>query len=173
MKNAGVQNGLYLGVAVSLLSLVMYFVSPRFMLSWGSWFAFLVYILFMVKAGKEEKEMMGGYASFGEMLKPTMICYAVGSLIAGLFTYVLMNFIDPSLLDVVKDIQIEALDKMSGLLGEDALEEAKDTILENDDSFGVGAVIMGWAFGLIFPGIIFGLIISAIIKNEKVEDWNS
>lgn len=173
MKNAGVQNGLYLGVALCLLTLVMYFFSPRFMLSWGSWFSFLVYILFMVKAGKEEKEMMGGYASFGEMLKPTFLTYIIGSLIASLFTYVLINFIDPSLMDIMKDIQVETIDKMAGFLDEDSLEEAKDVILENENSFSLGTVIMGWAFQLIIPGIIFALIISAIIKNEKVDDWNT
>jgi len=173
MKNAGVTNGLFLGVAICLLSLVMYFFSPRFFLSWGSWFSFLVYILFMVKAGREEKEEMGGYASFGDMLKPTMLTYAIGSLIGAIFSYVLINFIDPSLMDVMKDIQVEALDKMAGFLGEDATETAKDAILENENSFSIGTLLMGWGVGLIIPGIIFGLIISAILKNEKAEDWNT
>lgn len=173
MKNAGVQNGLYLGVALSLLMMVMYFFSPKFMLSWGSWFSFLVYILFMVKAGKEEKEMMGGYASFGEMLKPTFLTYLIGSLIGTAFTFVLINFIDPSLMDLMKDIQIEAIDKMGAFLDEDALEIAKDSILENDNPFSIGTMVMGWVVGLILPGIIFALIISAIIKNEKVDDWNT
>ncbi len=170
MKNPGVSNGVYLGVAVALINLIMYFVSPKFMLSTGSWFSFLLYILFMVKAGREEKSLLEGYASFGEILKPTMICYIIGSLIATVFSFVLINYIDPSLMDTMKDIQIEAMDKMAGFLGEDAMEEAKDTILENENIAGFGTFIMGWAFGLIIPGLIFALIISAILKNAKPEE---
>lgn len=169
MGNNAIRNGLYMGGALVLLYLALYFVSPKVFLSWGSWISFAVYIYFMYNAAKEERASLGGYMSFGEGFKAAFLAFVVGGLISALFTYVMYNFIDPTLIDLTKEIALEAFEKMSGFMGEEAAETAMETIEDQDfsTSYSIGNTLMGYLFSLIFPGAVIALIIAAIMKRTN------
>jgi hypothetical protein len=80
-----------------------------------------------------------------------------------------MNFIDPDLIVMAKEVSIEAIEKMSGLLGEDGVQAAIEKI-ENENPFGIQQTLMGIAITLVFPGALIALIIAAIMKKTNPEE---
>jgi len=100
-------------------------------------------------------------------LKPAFLTYLIGNLIYVLFYYVLFNFIDPGLEEVQKELTMDAMEKIGGLLGEDGMEAAIEQIENQDFSFGLGKALWTFAFSLIFPGFVSAAIIAAIMKDPK------
>ncbi|MCB9329404.1 MAG: DUF4199 domain-containing protein [Lewinellaceae bacterium] len=159
--------GIYLGLGLIITSFVCYFISPRFFLTWGSWIGFILYIIMMVMAVKEEKFNLGSI-SFKGAFGQSWLTYVVGTLIATIFAYIMMHFIDPTLMDTANEIAKEAIEKMSGFLGEEGVEKALEAI-DKQDTYSVFGFVRSYLIGLIFPGAIIALIIAAIMKNKSAD----
>lgn len=164
---SGLKWGVIAGLAAVVISLVGYLVSPRFFVTWASWLGFAAFIFCMVKAAAEDKEAMGGYMSWGEALKPTFLTFVIGSLISSIFIYLMFNFVDASLVDVQKEIAIDAIEQLSGFLGEDGLEAAIDALDQQSFDMTMSTTLLGYAFGLILPGFPLAAIISAIMRKKR------
>lgn len=65
---------------------------------------------------------------------------------------------------------MEAMEKMSGLLGEEGTAKAIEE-LEKQDSFSIGNLLQSTVFSLVF-GAVIALIIGAAVKKEKPADWD-
>lgn len=167
MDNPAIKNGLFLGFGIILLYLVLYFISPDALINFSSWAAFILYIYFMYRSAVEERALNGNVLSFGDALKASFLTYVIGALIAVLFSYVLYNFIDPGLVDIAQEKVAEAMEKMSGLLGEEAQEEMEAALEESMDkmNYSLPTLLQGYVFSLIF-GFIIALIIAAITKRN-------
>lgn len=166
MGNPAVKNGILMGVASIVVTMLLYFVDKRSMISYGSWIGYVIIAYFMYAAAAGTKSANGGNLTFGEGLVSSMTALAIGMLISSIFAYLLYNVIDPSLLDTMKEIQVEMIDKMAGFMGEDAAEQAKDAMEDNPPSFGIGTVAIGYVVSLIFPGLVIALIVSAVTKKN-------
>ena len=166
MENLKVKNGVMLGLGMVVLSLVIYFVGHKFYLTWGSWIVYALAAYLMYKTAVDVRSQEGGKMSFGTAFTSAWIPYVIGSLLLTLFTYVLFNYIDPSLLDTMKEVQMEAMDKMAGMLGEEGIEAAKEALEDQGSAFGAGTALLGYVAGLVFPGAIMALIIGAITKKS-------
>lgn len=166
MNNKGLSNGILAGLISIILLLIFYFINQDFYMKWGGYVIFVVYLYFMYKAGKETRDEQGGFISFGKVLNPIFLTFVIASLFVAIFTYVLYNFIDTSLLDAMQEQAMTQIEKMSGMLGEEATDAALEEIEMNGVDLGIGKVILGWAVGLLIPGIIFALIEAAILKRE-------
>lgn len=164
MENSAIKNGVILGLLTVVLNLVVYFIDPRMLMStWIGVGFFALAIYFVYRSGKETREEMGGYMSWGEALKPTFLTYVIYSSIAAAFTYVLYNFIDPSLIELQKEISIEAIEAMEGFIGEERMEMAIEEIENQDFSMSID-----FAFSLV-GGFVISAIVSAIVKKERPE----
>lgn len=157
---------LVLGVAGVIGTYVSYLVGHRFYLTWGNWLVYILCAIVMYKAATAQREEEG-VLSFGNGFIASWVPYVLGSLLVAFFTYLLFNVIDPSLTDSMKEVQLEALEKMSGFLGEDGLEKAQEAIEDQEMTMGLGTSLMGWAFGLVFPGAVMALIVAAITKRNN------
>lgn len=167
MNNKGFNNGLLAGLIAIILLLISYFVDQGFFAKYAGYVVYIVYIYFMYRAGTEARAEQGGFISFGKALGPVFLTFVIASFFVAIFQYVLYNFIDTSLLDVLQEQSIAAVEKMSGMIGEEGTEAAIEKIEEEGVDFGIGKVALGWGMGLIIPGfIIFALIIAAIVKKE-------
>jgi hypothetical protein len=93
----------------------------------------------------------------------------VASFLGTIFSYVLYNFIDASLLDVQMEKAIETMEKMRGFMGDEAADAAIASIEEEGVTFGPGKALIGWIWGLFIPGIIIALIMAAIVKKNNPE----
>lgn len=169
MENHSVKNGIVAGLLVSVASLVAYFIGPRvFMGPIVQYGLLIVYIFFMYQSAQAEKESLGGYMTWGQALKPTFLTYAIGSAIAIIFTYVMYNFVDTTLIETQREVAMEAMEGMSGLLGEEGVEAALEALEEQEFAFTIPQATLGWAMGLIF-GFIISAILSAIVKKDPPE----
>ena len=174
MNNPGVQNGIFVGLIVIVYNLVAWFINPELLFNWilGLVIGIGLYVYFMWRAGNAEKMENGGYLTFKQSLKPTFLTYVVGSLIGIIFTYILYNFIDPTLNDMMLEKAIEMGEKMVKMLGgnEEAIEKAREEVENRGASMTIGTIIQQYLIGLIFPGFILALIVSAIVKKNPPEE---
>lgn len=170
MNKHFVKYGLYAGGASILITLLLYVIDPKIMLQVSNWIIFILSVVFMVMAAKGKRSEQGGFISFKEAFTESWLTYLVYALVSLVFTYLLFNVIDPDLKDTVKEIAMEAMEKMSGLLGEEGTAKAIEE-LEKQDSFSIGGLAQSTAFALVF-GALISLIIAAVVKKEKPADWD-
>ena len=127
-----------------------------------SWISYPIMAVFIVMAIKEEKNLGGGYLSFGEGFKTGMMMMTVVAVIMSVFTYLYFSIINPEFLEFVAD---KAYDDMENRGMSDA---------EIEQAMGYAKMFMGVGFmtgaafiGNIIIGAIMSLIAAAILKKEK------
>ena len=169
MNQNAVRNGWMLGVSLIIISLVFYLISPNAFFTYASWVGFVAYIYFLYRAGVDERNEQGGYISFGEAFKVSFVALVIGSAIYWVFYYILFNFIDPSLADTQKQIAMEAMEKMSGLIGQEGYERMMEEMEKQDFGASIGRTLSSFAFSLILPGALFCLIIALIVRKKNTE----
>ncbi|MDH3652535.1 MAG: DUF4199 domain-containing protein [Saprospiraceae bacterium] len=167
--NPAIRNGVLAGIGASVIGLLLYLVNARMVFSLAGWITTALFIVLMVKSVRDHRSGIE-YLSFSEAIKPAFITYVVGNLIYIIFYFVLLNFIDPGLLDIQKEIAMEAMEKFGSLMGEDTFEAAMEEVENRDWGFGIGTALWTYAWGLIFPGFIICLIIAAVMKDRKPID---
>jgi len=167
MNHPSVKYGVLGGFVSIILTLVLWFINPDYLLNYvGSFAGFFITIYFMYLAGKEARELSGGYINFGEIFKYLFITFVIMSLISVIFTYILYNFIDTGMIERQKEMAIKAAEKMSSLItDENVLDEINDKLEEQDFSYTIGTALQGWVFGIIF-GAIIAAIQGAIMKKK-------
>ena len=169
MENHSVKNGLYFGLASIAYTLIIYLLNPKMLFSGftGIIVAIILTVVFMVMAARAERADNEGFLSYGEALKTTFLVFVVGSLLSTIFSYSLYNYIDPSLVDQMKEAALETSVKMAEFFGapEDQLDQIREEIMNQDMSMGVGRMILQWVYSLIF-GFICSLIVSAFVKKS-------
>ncbi len=166
LENPSIKNGIIAGLITSGIVLVFYLINARMVFSVAGWVSTIVFIYFMVQSVKADKAELE-FTSFGDALKPAFLTYVVGNLLYIIFYFVLLNYIAPDLLDIQKEIAMETIEKIGGLMGEDALEEALDEVDARTSEFGLSTALWSYAWGLIFPGFIIAAIIALIMKDRK------
>ncbi len=159
--------GVMYGLAGIVFQLIMYYVIPL-----GLWtqmlFGFIIMVVVFVMAGKAQRNENGGVLSYGEALKTTFLTGLVGSLLAGLFSIVLINLIDPSLVDKLTEMAIESTKSMMASFGtpEDAMNEALDNVeSEMADQFTPFGQLMNMLKSAVFI-VIPAAIVSIFLKKE-------
>lgn len=168
-SNSGVKNGLFLGIAILIFSIGCYFYNPKTLINSIALLVYILIIYFMYRSAADEKRLNEGYLSFGEALKVTFLTYVIGTLIYSIFTYVMFNIVDPSLNDVMREVSIESAEYVSELLGNEAdMDQVYDQLEKQDLKMTFSMVFFNYLIGLIFPGFLFALIMSAITKKMPV-----
>lgn len=165
MNNA-VKNGLFLGGALLIGIIAFVLVSPRGYLEYGQFVLFLIALIIMVKTGIEEKQMNGGFASFGQIFVAILTCIAVGYAIRFIGNYLAFNVMNTDLTTIYNEIAIESIEKMSGFLGDEATDLAIEEIEKNDIS-SVGNNLIQYISMLLLTGGVVNAIISLILKKDR------
>ena len=113
---------------------------------------------------KHRDEDLGGYMSYGRGLGlGTLTCLFMG-ILGGIFTYVYMAFIDPSIIDQILERTREQYENM----GMD--EEQIEMSLSMVESMTNPIMMTFWSVvGYVIMGFIASLIISAIVKKNPPE----
>lgn len=166
----GIKFGVIYGVVISALTLVMYLVNKDWVVdTWlNMGLSLVIGTAILVMTSRAAKADNGGILPFGEAFISLVVCFAVGSLIAALFSYVLYNFIDPSLQELLKEKTIEMTEKIAGMFGgnmnEDELDNLRET-MEETDVTSLSTFIVNWLSGTLM-GAVYCLIIAAIVKKS-------
>jgi len=122
--------------------------------------AFVMFIL----ACKEYRTENGGIMSFGEGFKISLGAAAIAGVMRSVVVYVYVKFIDPEYLGRMKDVMNETW-RAQGM-SEEQIEQASGMMAgfsspEISLVLGIVVVVLG--------GLIWGAIVSAIMKNEEDE----
>lgn len=169
MEKNSVRYGLIAGLGVAIYQLVLYFISPEMIFGNFAHVAWIIYLFCIWKAISLDKEANGGYISFREAFGSGFTVFAIAGLIALIFQYILMTVIDPGLVDIQKEIALEAFDKMASAFGlEEGSAEYEQALADIDKRTepSLSQSAIGYLFMLLF-GAIPALIFAAIMKKDK------
>lgn len=166
MDNPIIKNGVFLALASIILQMGAYTINKSYLASmWMILPSFALLIFFMVKSVRDHKANNGGYASFGEALKSTFGTYFISTVIGIIFTYLLYNFIDPDLTEMIKQQAIATAESVSEMLGQEMDDEVLDQLENQDFSMSFGKILANSIFPMIM-GFVISLIVSAITKKN-------
>jgi len=161
----GIRYGLLLGLISILLTLVLYFINPEFLFNIvRSGPLFILTIAFMVLAVLAARKANSGLISFGNAFVVAWLVGIIYTLLSGLFDFVLQTYIDPNLLEVQRQLTVDAMESMSSILNEEQMEDAIDQA-----AIAIGkpsTVLIGLVSSALLSAIP-ALIIAAILKRNK------
>mgnify|MGYP000147076216 CR=1 FL=1 len=166
---AGLNSGLILGIVSAILMFLVYFIDPNLLVAGTFGFGLLVlYVVLAVVFGIKYRKSVGGFLSFGEAYKFSIIAFIVLILISLITTTLLYSVIDPSLPARLADQSIEntlAIMERFGAadaLSDDQIDEMREGILEGFTAFGL---IKANFISLIIYGVL-ALIVAGIVKRK-------
>ena len=178
MYKSSLNNGLFLGVAMVVCMFSLYFANVSMFFHSKVWVYFLVFILIILKSGREAKRQNGGQITFGSAFKNMFYTGAIGYFIVSVGEFMLYNFIDSNLIDIYREITIESLETMAELFNNELLlenMEAQIDKLEDSNPLSIGQLSMQLLSRLIAPvafcSAIFALFIRT--KNRDQHDNNN
>ncbi len=170
------KNGLINGLLAGLVSVVLFFIfnaiDPKlnFSMTYGLLASTVIYMIFMIRAGFQERKDMGGYLKFGEAFLITLVTFAIGSLINNVFLYIMMG-LNPELLEVAMQTTMEATEstlRMAGMSEDQialALEEQENN-LDAAKVYSLKNIFVSYLSGFVL-GLIYILIASVITKKNE------
>ncbi|WP_147676061.1 DUF4199 domain-containing protein [Algibacter pacificus] len=169
IKSIATNYGLYLGLGLSLFTLIAYAINLNLLVNY--WIMLLVLPLTVIGYGvfatAKIKSAFNGFLSFKETFSSYFITVAIGVIISTVFTVFLFNFIDTDAAIEIKNILISNTESFMKNMNApvEAIAQSVDEI-EKQDTFAVGTQIKSLAQSLIFFAII-GLIVAAALKKNN------
>ncbi len=156
--------GIITGLASGVLSILL-FISGAFETVWiGIVLALAISVAGIVLAHREYKSANHGFMSYGRGLVIGTVLSVIAGLISGLISFAYIQFVDPGVLDRMKEMQMAMMEKFG--MPEDKMEEA---VAKLDEQFTpLKQLTSGLSSGLI-GGFILSLIVTAITKRNKPE----
>ncbi|MFN3488399.1 MAG: DUF4199 domain-containing protein [Emticicia sp.] len=153
--------GIVSAIMIIVYTVVLY-ISGLFKTPALSWIPFILLLLGIVMSLREFKLTNNNFIGFSEGLGLGTLMSAVCAIIASMFNYIYITFIDTTIIQQMRELQVEQLEQQ-GLSSEQI-----DQAMEIATRFATpGLTFLFSIIGYIFFGFVFSLIVSAIIKNSK------
>ncbi|MFZ1751616.1 MAG: DUF4199 domain-containing protein [Saprospiraceae bacterium] len=173
MENHSVKFGFWAGLLQVLIMLSLYFVDRDAMLLWSSLIGYVVIIYGMSKAVTATRKDHGGGIKFSEAFKAGWLTFILGTTIIVVFTYILMNHIDPTLSIRLKELLVEVLRNLPDMIALSGKElETQIDMINATESYGLGTIAFSLPFSFVIPGAIFAAIIAFVYK-KSIPDHSS
>jgi hypothetical protein len=155
--------GIVSAVMIIIYTVALY-ISGLFKTPALSWIPFIFLLFGIVMSLREFKLMNTNFINFSEGLGLGTLMSAVCDIIASIFNYTYITFIDTTILQQMRELQIEQLEQQG--LSSEQIEQA----MEMASRFATpGLTLLFSMIVYVICGFIFSLVISAIIKNSKPE----
>lgn len=164
------RHGLLAGLVLIVVGLVIHMaglVDYTGQSSTGSWISNIatwgVMITAIVLAVRQHRDQdLEGYISFGRSFYTGFIVSLLMAVISAVWGYIFFAFVEPGLIDNIMEVSREQMIEQQGMSESDA-----------DNAMGMMSWMMNpvmlsvfGALGALFAGVIFSLIIGAIMKRE-------
>src|SRR5690606_13432420 len=137
MEKPFVRFGLYYALVYVLATFIIYLIQPEALFNtYLGWTWIILLMATMVYAVKVERSKHPQSFSFQEGFKQSWLTFVLGTAATMAFHYILMNIIDPSLLELSKEAQIAGVEKMAKALNlsESSIEKQIETIRAQEGS---------------------------------------
>lgn len=173
VAKAAVRSGVILGVVSIIITLLLYLIDGALLANIGIGFGILALLLILVVVfGINYRKSVGNALSYLNAFLFCLVVLVVGGLIGNIFNYILFNFIDPDLVDLITKASIDNTVSLMERFGADqnAIDEAitrTEEQLEGQYTFG------GIAKQYLYSWIAYVLISAlggAIVWKRPVEE---
>ncbi|MCF7561365.1 DUF4199 domain-containing protein [Sabulilitoribacter multivorans] len=171
IKSLATNWGLYLGVALALLTVLGYVNLDLFTKWWfGIGMLILVIVMGIISAMKS-KGLLGGFISFKNAFTSYFITVALGLVISTVVSIIIFNFVDPEAANTLKEKIMDSQVQMMQNFGapEEAIAEAVEKLEAQENMFSIGKVLQSLAFQLIGYSIV-GLIVALVVKKNNPDE---
>ncbi len=165
MSNPSIKYGVYAGVIIIVLDLILYLIGERIYLYASGYVALPVIIMAMIYSSREYKAANGGLGSFKELFTASWLSYLIAGLISTAFTYILYNYIAPNLIETTMEITMEGMEKMKGMLSEEAYEKAMEQMDASKNPMGLSSIFLNLLIKYALAAIP-AMIVAAVMKKE-------
>lgn len=167
MANPFARYSLYFSLLYITVSLILYLTEPAWLYDmYAGWIWMILLFFFMWAAVREQKNNNQGFITLRDGVKQAWLTFVIGLGATYIFQYLLTNVIDTGLLDIQKEVQVEAVENMARSMGlsEDKIQAQAEEIRERGQT-GFSRLLFGYASLLVF-GAIPSFILAAIMKKE-------
>lgn len=149
MQQTAVKYGIITGTAIVLYLFVFHQINRGLALNpLVYWSPILVAVVAMTMVVKKVREENAGKIAQREALKHAFLTFVIAYLFFSIYTFVLFNFIDPSLVELQKKTMLDAGRKIEGL----------------DFSMTIGKVLFQYVYMLI-PGFFLSYMVASFMKK--------
>ena len=166
-KKLGSSYGIYLGIALILITVLIYAFDISLMTEWYLLVInFLLVLILGIMAVRTVKKASTGLFTFKNAFSAYFITVLIGLLIATIFSLILFNVIDPEAAETLKELSMEKqAEMMEGFgMSEAQINEAMAEV-QKQDTFSLKNLAISFASQLVFFSII-GLIIALIFREK-------
>lgn len=167
IKSSAVNLGLYLGLTLVIIAVLMYVINVELMVAW--WYGvilFLIILGFGIYSTAKSKSMLNGFISFKDAFSSNFITIAIGILINVGFSILLFEIIDKDAALMLQEKAIENTVGMMERFGAPAAEIDKTIdAMSQDNAFSIVNQLKSIAYQLLFYAIV-GLIVAAAMKKK-------
>ncbi|MGM0582342.1 MAG: DUF4199 domain-containing protein [Bacteroidota bacterium] len=163
--------GAILGLISIIITLIIYLIDITMLVE--SYMPFVLLVIFIavpIYAGREFRSKVGGYLVFKDAFLHAFVVLAVGIFIGTVFDYLLFNFIDPEIIPILVEVQMENTMKAMEAFGGTSNTEMMDGMAEGVEK---GYTLQGQALGFLWKLVlcaIGALIVGAINKKKNTEE---
>ncbi len=158
--------GLILGVAQIVFSTLVFLTDNFGNNALGS-VAYLLIAIALVLAMRDFRTLNGGYMAYGEGISVGTLTAAISGLLSSLFSVFYMTVIDTNVMQRVIDKAREQMEAQGNLS-----DEQIDQAIEITQKFqSPGILFAVGVIGSALIGLIFSLVIAAIMKKDKTNPF--
>ncbi len=155
--------GIYLGVALIILSLLLY-VLDMYTNKWTGYVGYAFVLGFVIIASISYRDKhLNGYITYGQSFSVGFLTGLFAAIIAGIFTYVFMLFIGDDYKALIMEQAEERIINSMPDISDDDLGAALKFTERLTRPGWLGAITFLWNM---FFSLIFALIISIFVKKE-------
>ncbi len=168
IKSIATNNGLYLGLLLTLVYVIAYAVNLELLTKWWIGIGLLIAIvIFGIVSISKTKSALGGFISLKEGFTAYFITILLGLVVASIVSIVLFNFIDPDAAITLKEKTIEATAETmrNWNAPEETIIQTVEQMREQPNQFSIGSVLQSLVIQLVIYSII-GLIAALIMKKS-------
>ncbi len=163
-RSVGIRFGL-IGAVISIAYFVILNLAGLDMTQgFWNWLGYVITLVLLVLSHKYYKDNGDGFMSYGQGIGIAFWIGIVSGLIASIFNYFYIKFIDPSFLEIIKDKQLEAMQERG--MSDEQIDQAMQfsSIFMNAE-----AMLFFMIFGSILATIIFALIVTIFTQKKNPE----
>ena len=161
--------GLIAGLALLLLTTILYLGGVNAFLGYGAYLGYLILIVAAVASAVLEKKAQNGYLEFKEALKAAFLVFVISLALQSIFNWILMNFIDTGFRNALERAILDKTEKFmqSMKIDQDVIDKSLDE-QRGKNQYSLPKILMGLCFSYVFSFLI-SLLIAAIVKKKKPE----
>lgn len=161
VKSTGIRYGLILAM-IGILMFIVYTILSVDFTGWARWLFYPVYIVIIILAHQYYKSNGDGFMSYGQGLGIAFWISLISSSISSVFTYLYVKFFDNSMIEMIKQKQIESMQD-KGMSQEQIDQAMKFASMFTSPE----AILIFGIIGGIIALVILGLIISIFTQKNN------